>query len=50
VHFQLGRLYQKTGQSKLAASTFEESKALSQRKLTAAKGFEDGLKQSRSQQ
>jgi tetratricopeptide (TPR) repeat protein len=45
VHFQLGRLYQKTGQSKLAASTFEESKALSQRKQTAVEGLEDRLKQ-----
>ena len=49
-HFQLGRLYQKTGQSTLAASAFEESKSLSQRKLTTAKGLEDSLKQSPSQQ
>lgn len=49
VHFQLGRLYQKTGQSKLAASTFEESKALSQRKQTAVEGLEDRLKQSSPQ-
>jgi tetratricopeptide (TPR) repeat protein len=49
VHFQLGRLYQKTGQSALASVAFEESKALSQRKQTAAKGLEDRLKQSSSQ-
>ncbi len=36
VHFQLGRLYQKSGEAKLAAAAFEESKALSLRKQTAA--------------
>jgi tetratricopeptide (TPR) repeat protein len=44
VHFQLGRLYQKSGDTKLAAAAFEESKALSQRKQTAASGLIDGAK------
>jgi tetratricopeptide (TPR) repeat protein len=49
VHFQLGRLYQKTGKSKLAAAAFEESKALARRKQTVANGLEDRVKQSSSQ-
>jgi tetratricopeptide (TPR) repeat protein len=32
VHFQLGRLYQKTGEKELAANAFAESKTLNQRK------------------
>ena len=36
IHFQLGRLYQKTGESKLAAAAFEESKALARRKQAGA--------------
>ncbi len=37
VHYQLGRLYQKTGESKLAAQAFADSKALNQRKQTATR-------------
>jgi tetratricopeptide (TPR) repeat protein len=37
VHYQLGRLYQKTGESKLAAEAFADSKALNQRKQTATR-------------
>ena len=44
VHFQLGRLYQKSGEAKLAAIAFEESKALSQRKQTAADGLIEQIK------
>jgi hypothetical protein len=46
IHFQLGRLYQKTGESKLAAAAFEESKALARRKQTGASELEDRVKQS----
>ncbi len=49
IHFQLGRLYQKTGESKLAAAAFEESKALAQRKQAGAGELEDRVKQSSSQ-
>jgi tetratricopeptide (TPR) repeat protein len=35
VHFQLGRLYQKSGEAKLAAGAFEDSKAINQRKQAA---------------
>jgi tetratricopeptide (TPR) repeat protein len=49
IHFQLGRLYQKTGESKLAAAAFEESKALARRKQTGASELEDRVKQSSSQ-
>ncbi|HEY6414434.1 MAG TPA: tetratricopeptide repeat protein [Edaphobacter sp.] len=42
VHFQLGRLYQRSGEAKLAAAAFEESKSLSQRKQTAASGLMEG--------
>jgi tetratricopeptide (TPR) repeat protein len=45
VHFQLGRLYQKSGEGKLAATAFEKSKALSQRKQTAASGLMEQGKQ-----
>jgi tetratricopeptide (TPR) repeat protein len=45
VHFQLGRLYQKSGEAKLAAAAFEESKALSQRKQTAASGLMEKRRQ-----
>jgi tetratricopeptide (TPR) repeat protein len=37
VHFQLGRLYQKTGEAKLAAEAFGDSKAINQRKQTAGR-------------
>jgi tetratricopeptide (TPR) repeat protein len=49
IHFQLGRLYQKTGESKLAAAAFEESKALIRRKQAAARGLEDRVNQSSPQ-
>ena len=39
VHFQLGRLYQKAGEAKLAAAAFEEAKALVRRKQEAARGL-----------
>jgi tetratricopeptide (TPR) repeat protein len=44
VHFQLGRLYQKSGETKLATAAFEESKALAQRKQTAASGLIEQVK------
>jgi tetratricopeptide (TPR) repeat protein len=37
VHFQLGRLYQKSGEAKLAAAAFEDSKAINQRKQMAGR-------------
>jgi tetratricopeptide (TPR) repeat protein len=37
VHFQLGRLYQRTGETKLAAEAFADSKTLNQRKQTAVR-------------
>jgi tetratricopeptide (TPR) repeat protein len=37
VHFQLGRLYQKSGEAKLAAAAFEDSKAINQRKQAAGR-------------
>jgi tetratricopeptide (TPR) repeat protein len=37
VHFQLGRLYQKSGEAKLAANAFADSKAINQRKQTAGR-------------
>ena len=37
VHFQLGRLYQKSGEAKLAAGAFEDSKAINQRKQAAGR-------------
>jgi tetratricopeptide (TPR) repeat protein len=37
VHFQLGRLYQKSGETKLAAAAFEDSKAINQRKQAAGR-------------
>jgi tetratricopeptide (TPR) repeat protein len=37
VHFQLGRLYQKSGEAKLAAGAFEDSKAINQRKQMAGR-------------
>jgi tetratricopeptide (TPR) repeat protein len=37
VHYQLGRLYQRTGEPKLAAAAFADSKALNQRNQTAAR-------------
>jgi tetratricopeptide (TPR) repeat protein len=37
VHFQLGRLYQKCGEAKLAADAFADSKAINQRKQTAGR-------------
>jgi tetratricopeptide (TPR) repeat protein len=37
VHYQLGRLYQKTGETRLAAEAFADSKALNQRKQTATR-------------
>ena len=37
VHYQLGRLYQKTGEARLAAEAFADSKALNQRKQTATR-------------
>ncbi len=44
LHFQLGRLYQKSGETKLAAAAFEESKALAQRKQTSASGLIEQVK------
>jgi len=44
-HFQLGRLYQKSGEGKLAADAFDKSKTLSQRKQTAASGLMEQGKQ-----
>jgi len=44
VHFQLGRLYQKAGETKLAAAAFEESKAIAQRKQTSASGLIEQVK------
>jgi tetratricopeptide (TPR) repeat protein len=41
VHFQLARLYQKTGETKLAAEAFADSKFLNQRKQTAAQTTSD---------
>jgi tetratricopeptide (TPR) repeat protein len=38
VHFQLGRLYQRVGETELAAGAFADSKALNQRRRTAARG------------
>lgn len=35
VHYQLARLYQRTGEAKLAAEAFADSKSLNQRKQTA---------------
>jgi tetratricopeptide (TPR) repeat protein len=37
VHYQLARLYQRTGEAKLAAEAFADSKSLNQRKQTAAR-------------
>jgi tetratricopeptide (TPR) repeat protein len=37
VHYQLGRLYQRTGDARLAAQAFADSKALNQRKQTATR-------------
>ena len=37
VHYQLGRLYQRTGEAKLAAQAFADSKTLNQRKQTATR-------------
>jgi tetratricopeptide (TPR) repeat protein len=37
VHFQLGRLYQKTGEAELAASAFADSKDLNQRRRTSSR-------------
>jgi tetratricopeptide (TPR) repeat protein len=37
VHFQLGRLYQKAGEAKLAAQAFADSKALNQKKQSTAR-------------
>jgi hypothetical protein len=37
VHYQLGRLYQKTGEATLAAQAFADSKALNLRKQTATR-------------
>jgi len=37
VHYQLGRLYQRTGETKLAAQAFADSKALNERKQTATR-------------
>jgi tetratricopeptide (TPR) repeat protein len=37
VHFQLGRLYQKAGETELAASAFAESKAINQRRQTSSR-------------
>ena len=38
VHFQLGRLYQKAGDATLAAEAFADSKALNQKRQSAARG------------
>jgi tetratricopeptide (TPR) repeat protein len=45
VHFQLGRLYQRSGEAELAAAAFEESKALLRRKQTAARSLMELEKQ-----
>jgi tetratricopeptide (TPR) repeat protein len=37
LHYQLGKLYQRTGETKLAAQAFADSKALNQRKQTATR-------------
>jgi tetratricopeptide (TPR) repeat protein len=37
VHFQLGRLYQKSGEAKLAAGAFQDSKTINQRKQAAGR-------------
>ncbi len=37
MHYQLGRLYQKTGEATLAARAFADSKALNLRKQTATR-------------
>jgi tetratricopeptide (TPR) repeat protein len=37
VHYQLGRLYQRTGEAKLAAEAFADSQALNQRRQTATR-------------
>jgi tetratricopeptide (TPR) repeat protein len=37
VHYQLGRLYQRTGEAKLAAEAFADSKALNQRRQAATR-------------
>jgi tetratricopeptide (TPR) repeat protein len=37
VHYQLGRLYQKSGEATLAAQAFADSKALNERKQTATR-------------
>jgi tetratricopeptide (TPR) repeat protein len=37
VHYQLGRLYQRTGEARLAAAAFADSKALNQRKQTTTR-------------
>jgi tetratricopeptide (TPR) repeat protein len=37
VHYQLGRLYQRTGKAKLAAQAFADSKALNQRRQTSTR-------------
>jgi tetratricopeptide (TPR) repeat protein len=41
VHYQLGRLYQRTGEETLAAEAFADSKSISQRKRTAARNTID---------
>jgi tetratricopeptide (TPR) repeat protein len=41
VHYQLGRLYQKLGESKLAAAAFEESKSMISRRQEAAHSIPD---------
>jgi tetratricopeptide (TPR) repeat protein len=38
VHFQLARLYQRVGETKLAADAFADSKALNQRRRTTTRG------------
>jgi tetratricopeptide (TPR) repeat protein len=43
-HFQLGRLYQKVGETELAATAFKESKVLLQRKRAAAAGLVEQIK------
>jgi tetratricopeptide (TPR) repeat protein len=43
-HFQLGRLYQKAGETELAAKAFKESKVLLQRKRAAAAGLVEQIK------
>jgi tetratricopeptide (TPR) repeat protein len=37
VHFQLGRLYQKAGETELAASAFADSKTINQRRRTSSR-------------